>query len=53
VAGESLMSMSDVPLGFGIAARSAQERRKADTNVVVVLHYVDAGVYLRKEYELM
>jgi 60S ribosome subunit biogenesis protein NIP7 len=47
------MSMSDVPLGFGIAARSAQERRKADTNVVVVLHYVDAGVYLRKEYELM
>jgi hypothetical protein len=42
VAGESLMSTSDVPLGFGIAAKSAQECRKADTNVVVVLHYADA-----------
>jgi 60S ribosome subunit biogenesis protein NIP7 len=51
--GVVLMSMSDVPLGFGIAARSAQDCRKADTNAVVVHHQADAGEYLRKEDELM
>ncbi|KAJ1292341.1 hypothetical protein BS78_02G385100 [Paspalum vaginatum] len=51
--GVVVMSMSDVPLGFGIAARSAQDCRKADTNAVVVLHQADAGEYLRKEEELM
>jgi 60S ribosome subunit biogenesis protein NIP7 len=45
--------MADVPLGFGVAARSAQDCRKADTNAVVVLHQADAGEYLRKEEELM
>ncbi|KAL5214608.1 hypothetical protein ABZP36_003760 [Zizania latifolia] len=48
-----VMSMSDVPLGFGIAALSAQGCRKADTNAVVVLHQSDAGEYLRREEELM
>uniref|UniRef100_A0ACD5W5Y8 Uncharacterized protein n=1 Tax=Avena sativa TaxID=4498 RepID=A0ACD5W5Y8_AVESA len=47
------MSMADVPLGFGVAARGAQDCRKADTNAVVVLHQSDAGEYLRKEEELM
>jgi len=51
--GVVVMSMADVPLGFGIAARSAQDCRKADTNAVVVLHQADAGEYLRKEEELM
>lgn len=51
--GVVVMSMADVPLGFGIAARSAQDCRKADTNAVVVLHQSDAGEYLRKEEELM
>jgi hypothetical protein len=41
------------PLRFGIATRSAQECRKAETNAVVVLHYVDAGEYLGKEDELI
>ena len=50
--GVVVMSMADVPLGFGIAARSAQDCRKADTNAVVVLHQADAGEYLRKEEEL-
>lgn len=36
-----------------IAARGAQDCRKADTNAVVVLHQSDAGEYLRKEEELM
>ncbi|CAL4928107.1 unnamed protein product [Urochloa humidicola] len=51
--GVVVMSMADVPLGFGVAARSAQDCRKADTNAVVVLHQADAGEYLRKEEELM
>uniref|UniRef100_A0ACD5ZS22 Uncharacterized protein n=1 Tax=Avena sativa TaxID=4498 RepID=A0ACD5ZS22_AVESA len=51
--GVVVMSMADVPLGFGVAARGAQDCRKADTNVVVVLHQSDAGEYLCKEEELM
>jgi 60S ribosome subunit biogenesis protein NIP7 len=51
--GVVVMSMADVPLGFGVAARGAQDCRKADTNAVVVLHQSDAGEYLRKEEELM
>ncbi|KAF7079024.1 hypothetical protein CFC21_083334 [Triticum aestivum] len=45
----AVMSMADVPLGFGVAARGAQDCRKANTNAVVVLHQSDAGEYLRKE----
>ncbi|EMS58327.1 Photosystem I reaction center subunit N, chloroplastic [Triticum urartu] len=51
--GVVVMSMADVPLGFGVAARGAQDCRKADTNAVVVLHQSDAGEYLRKEEELI
>ncbi|EXC16949.1 hypothetical protein L484_021604 [Morus notabilis] len=44
--------MSDVPLGFGIAAQSTQDCRKLDTNGIVVLHQADIGEYLRMEDEL-
>uniref|UniRef100_A0A3B6DCI3 60S ribosome subunit biogenesis protein NIP7 homolog n=2 Tax=Triticum aestivum TaxID=4565 RepID=A0A3B6DCI3_WHEAT len=47
------MSMADVPLRFEVAARGAQDCRKADTNGVVVLHQSDDDEYLRKEEELM
>uniref|UniRef100_J3MNZ1 PUA domain-containing protein n=1 Tax=Oryza brachyantha TaxID=4533 RepID=J3MNZ1_ORYBR len=51
--GVVVMSMADVPLGFGVAVKSAQDCRKADTNAVIVLHQADAGEYLRREEELM
>ncbi|KAK6913786.1 UPF0113, pre-PUA domain [Dillenia turbinata] len=50
--GVVVFSMSDVPLGFGIAAHSTQESRKLDPNANVVLHQSDIGEYLRMEDEL-
>lgn len=50
--GVVVLSMSDLPLGFGVAARSTQDCRKADTNSVVVHHQADNGEYLRNEEEL-
>ncbi|CAL9010724.1 unnamed protein product, partial [Prunus brigantina] len=44
--------MSDVPLGFGIAAKSTQDCRKLDPNGIVVLHQTDIGEYLRMEDDL-
>lgn len=54
VAGDGVVvfSMSDVPLGFGIAAKSTQDCRKLDPNGIVVLHQADIGEYLRMEDEL-
>ncbi|KAL6960631.1 hypothetical protein U1Q18_024146 [Sarracenia purpurea var. burkii] len=50
--GVVVFSMSDVPLGFGIAAKSTQDCRKMDPNGIVVLHQADIGEYLRMENEL-
>jgi 60S ribosome subunit biogenesis protein NIP7 len=50
--GVVVFSMSDVPLGFGIAAKSTQDCRKLDPNGIVVLHQGDIGEYLRMEDEL-
>jgi 60S ribosome subunit biogenesis protein NIP7 len=50
--GVVVLSMSDLPLGFGVAARSTQDCRKADTNAIVVHHQADNGEYLRNEEEL-
>ncbi|XP_059632724.1 uncharacterized protein LOC132275280 [Cornus florida] len=50
--GVVVFSMSDVPLGFGIAAKSTQDCRKMDPNGIVVLHQADIGEYLRMEDEL-
>ena len=50
--GVVVFSMSDVPLGFGPAARSTQECRKCDPNGIVVHHYADIGEYLRDEDDL-
>ncbi|KAF3552948.1 hypothetical protein F2Q69_00015132 [Brassica cretica] len=46
---ELLCSMSDVPLGFGIAAKSTQDCRKLDPNGIVVLHQADIEDYLSFE----
>ncbi|KAG2315202.1 hypothetical protein Bca52824_018324 [Brassica carinata] len=50
--GVVVFSMSDVPLGFGIAAKSTQDCRNLDLNGIVVLHQADIGEYLRDEDEL-
>ena len=42
-------SMSDVPLGFGVTAKSTGECRTADPNAIVVFHQADVGEYLRDE----
>ncbi|KAA8548921.1 hypothetical protein F0562_000605 [Nyssa sinensis] len=41
--GVVVFSMADVPLGFGIAAKSTQDCRKMDPNGIVVLHQADIG----------
>lgn len=50
--GVVIFSMSDVPLGFGVAARSTQDCRKAHADAIVVNHQADAGEYLRNEADL-
>jgi len=50
--GVVVFSMADVPLGFGVAAKSTLDCRKLDPNGIVVLHQADVGEYLRMEDEL-
>ncbi|KAL4856650.1 50S ribosomal protein L2 [Chlorella vulgaris] len=50
--GVVVYSMSDVPLGFGVTAKSTSECRAADPNAIVVFHQADCGEYLRAEDEL-
>jgi 60S ribosome subunit biogenesis protein NIP7 len=47
--GVVLFNMSDVPLGFGVAAHSTQECRKLGGTEVVAFHQADIGEYLRIE----
>lgn len=41
--------MGDVPLGFGVSAKSTQECRKADPGAIVCYNNSDTGEYLREE----
>ena len=50
-AGVVVLSMSDVPLGFGVAAKSTSDCRKMDPGGIIVFHQSDVGEYLRKEDE--
>ncbi|XP_078440485.1 RNA binding protein [Wolffia australiana] len=54
VAGEGVVvfSSADVPLAFGIAAKSAQDCRKMDPKGIVILNQADLGEYLRAEDDL-
>jgi 60S ribosome subunit biogenesis protein NIP7 len=47
--GVIVYSMADVPLGFGITARTTQDCRKAEPTAIVCLHQADVGEYLRDE----
>ncbi len=47
--GVVVYSMGDLPLGFGVAARSTAECRHADPMTVVCFHQADIGEYIRNE----
>lgn len=47
--GVVVYSMSDLPLGFGVAARSTAECRHADPTTIVCFHQADIGEYIRSE----
>jgi 60S ribosome subunit biogenesis protein NIP7 len=51
-AGVVVMNMADVPLGFGVTAKSTAEVRKLDPTGVVAFHQADVGEYLRDEETL-
>lgn len=50
--GVVVYSMADVPLGFGVTAKSTQDCRKLDPTAVVCFHQADVGEYLREEGHL-
>ena len=50
--GVVVYSMSDVPLGFGVTAKSTNECRSMDPSGIVAFHQADCGEYLRAEDEL-
>jgi 60S ribosome subunit biogenesis protein NIP7 len=47
--GVLVFSMGDVPLGFGVTAKSTQECRKCDPSAIVCYNNSDTGEYLRDE----
>ena len=52
-AGVVVYSLSDVPLGFGVAAQSTDTCRELESMGNVVLHQADIGEYLRGAEEDM
>ncbi|VDP20907.1 unnamed protein product [Onchocerca flexuosa] len=47
--GVVVYNMNDLPLGFGVTAKSTTECRRADLTSIVVLHQADLGEYIRNE----
>lgn len=50
--GVVVYSMNDLPLGFGVAAKSTTDCRHADPMAMVMFHQADIGEYLRNEESL-
>lgn len=50
--GVVVFNMSDVPLGFGVSARSTADARRLEPTAIVAFHQSDAGEYLRDEETL-
>jgi len=50
--GVVVLSMTDVPLGFGVAAQSTEVCKDLDPTANVVLHQCDVGEYLRNEDDI-
>ncbi|KAJ2908507.1 ribosome biosynthesis protein nip7 [Coemansia aciculifera] len=47
--GVVIFNMADVPLGFGVSARSTVDMRKVAPTGIAVFHQSDNGEYLREE----
>ena len=50
--GVMVYNMSDIPLGFGVAAQPTEYCRDLEPTSIVILHQADIGEYLRVEDEL-
>lgn len=50
--GVIVYSMNDLPLGFGVAAKSTQECRHCDPMTIITFHQADIGEYIRNEETL-
>jgi len=50
--GVVVYSMADVPLGFGVTAKSTQDARRVDPTEIIVFHQADVGEFLREEQSL-
>ena len=51
-AGVVVLSLANVPLGFGRAAQTTDRAKDLDPAAIVVLHQSDVGEYLREENEI-
>nr|CAG4645855.1 EOG090X0EWC [Lynceus sp. MCZ IZ 141354] len=51
--GVIVYNMADVPLGFGVAAKSTADCRHADPMTIVAFHQADVGEYIRAEDTLL
>ncbi|KAH6580940.1 hypothetical protein BASA60_002686 [Batrachochytrium salamandrivorans] len=47
--GVIVYTMADIPLGFGVTAKSTGDCRKMDPTAICVFHQTDIGEYLRDE----
>ncbi|KAL1915334.1 uncharacterized protein VTP21DRAFT_6792 [Calcarisporiella thermophila] len=47
--GVIIYSMADIPLGFGVTARSTAEIRRLEPTAIIAFHQADIGEYLRDE----
>ncbi|GAB1603346.1 60S ribosome subunit biogenesis protein NIP7 homolog [Argonauta hians] len=47
--GVVVYNMNDLPLGFGVAAKSTTDCRRADPMDIIAFHQADIGEYLRNE----
>lgn len=51
--GVVVYSMNDIPLGFGVTAKSTQDCQTADALAIICFHQADIGEYLRDEDTLI
>lgn len=51
--GVIVLSMGDIPLGFGVTAKSTADCKLADPLVTVCFHQADIGEYVRSEDTLI
>lgn len=51
--GVIIYSMNDMPLGFGVTARSTVECKTADPLATICFHQADIGEYIRSEENLL